>query len=120
MSDDDAEARRKRAAALREQIADLTKGRRGRAGESDEASEEGAAARRDAPQIRSPRRGGGQGNDQGRDATTGPDEAGAKDASVRRDAPRVRPLSPRDFVDQRMRDLDRGRDGAKDADEDSQ
>ncbi|ACL58667.1 hypothetical protein [Methylobacterium nodulans] len=73
MSDNDAEAQRERARALRNQIAELT----GKA----------------KPGV--------------------PADAG-QDAGGRRDAPRVHPSSPRDFVERRMRELDRERGGGKD------
>jgi hypothetical protein len=37
----------------------------------------------------------------------------APDSGQRRNVPRVRPASPREFVEQRMRELDRGGDGKK-------
>lgn len=74
---DDAETRRRRAARLREQIAELTR------------------HRSSAPERE-------------QDAPAAPDGPGQ-----RRNAPRVRPASPRAFIEQRMRELDRG-DGKKD------
>jgi hypothetical protein len=68
MDDDNPEARRKRAARLREQIASITRGKQGEPAEKDEP------------------------------------EPG------RRNAPRVHPLSPRQFIEKRMRELDRGGD----------
>jgi hypothetical protein len=65
MAEDSPEARRKRAARLREQIAGITRGKQGEPAEKDE-SEPG-----------------------------------------RRNAPRVRPPSPRQFIEERMRELDR-------------
>jgi len=73
MENDDAEARRKRAAKLREQIADIT------------------GKRQNAP--------------------TGQQEGTpSQDQTGRRSVPRVSPLSPRDFIERRMRELDRGTD----------
>jgi len=66
MDEDSAEARRKRAARLREQIANITRGKQGEPADEPE--------------------------------------------SVRRNAPRVHPLSPRQFIEERMRELDRGGD----------
>ena len=71
MVDDNPEARRRRAAKLREQIAGITKGKQ--------------------------------------------DETAGEDGSepTPRNAPRVHPLSPRQFIERRMRELDKGRDGDK-------
>ena len=71
MGEDSPEARRERAARLREQIASITRGKRGEPAEKDEPE------------------------------------------SARRDAPRVHPLSPRQFIEERMRELDRGGDEPK-------
>ncbi|HJS86030.1 MAG TPA: hypothetical protein VJ779_11285 [Acetobacteraceae bacterium] len=65
---DDAEARRRRVARLREQIDSLTK----------------------QPGVPG-------------------SEQGAPETQQRRNAPRVRPVSPRTFVEQRMRELDSGK-----------
>jgi len=73
MGNDDAEARRKRAAELRKQIADIV-------GSKDDKT-------------------GGQDS-----IPTGQDE------TPRRNAPRVHPISPREFIEQRMRELDRNKD----------
>jgi hypothetical protein len=71
MDEDSPEARRKRAAKLREQIASITRGK------------PGETAAKDEPE------------------------------SARRNAPRVHPLSPRQFIEERMRELDRGGDERK-------
>jgi hypothetical protein len=84
MGDDDAEARRKRAEALRGQISKLKGERRPKASAPEEADHQ--PERRDAPQV---------------DPTQG-----TSDEDSRREPPRVRPLSPRDFIERRMRDLD--------------
>jgi hypothetical protein len=68
MDKDNPEARRRRAAKLREQIANITKGKRGEPAEKDDPE------------------------------------------SGRRNAPRVHPLSPRRFIEERMRELDRNGD----------
>ncbi|HEY0353356.1 MAG TPA: hypothetical protein VGC68_06980 [Enterovirga sp.] len=86
MGDDDAEARRKRAEALREQISELKGARRPKEAAPEEASHE--PERRHAPQS---------------DPTPG---NSAEEGDGRREPPRVRPLSPRDFIERRMRDLD--------------
>ena len=86
MGDDDAEARRKRAEALRGQISKLKGERRPKASAPEEADQQ--AERRDAPQV-DPARGNS-----------------AEEGDGRREPPRVRPLSPRDFIERRMRDLD--------------
>jgi hypothetical protein len=86
MGDDDAEARRKRAEALREQISELKGARGPKASAPEEADHQ--PERRDAPQI---------------DPTPG---SSAEDEDGRREPPRVRPISPRDFIERRMRDLD--------------
>ncbi|HWX39829.1 MAG TPA: hypothetical protein VN345_01645 [Blastocatellia bacterium] len=65
MDEDSLEARRKRAARLREQIATITRGKQGEPAEKDQPE------------------------------------------SGRRNAPRVHPLSPRQFIEKRMRELDR-------------
>jgi hypothetical protein len=72
---DDTETRR-RAARLREQIAELPENRRNTPG-------------------------------------TKQDPPAAPDSGQRRNAPRVRPASPREFVERRMRELDRGGNGEK-------
>jgi hypothetical protein len=71
MDEDSPEARRKRAAKLREQIAGITRGKQGETAEKDEPG------------------------------------------SARRNSPRVHPLSPRQFIEERMRELDRGGDERK-------
>jgi hypothetical protein len=86
MSDDDAEARRKRAEALRGQISELQGGRRPKASAPDEADHQ--PERRDAPQV-----------------DTTPSDSSGEDGG-RREPPRGRPMSPRDFIERRMRDLD--------------
>jgi hypothetical protein len=68
---DEDEARRKRAAKLREQIASITRGKQGETAEKDQSE------------------------------------------SARRNAPRVNPISPRQFIEERMRELDRGGDEHK-------
>jgi len=70
---DDAEARRRRAARLRERIEEVT------------AHATGSGA--DAP--------------------------AAPDPAARRNAPRVAPQSPRSFVEERMRELDHGKNETK-------
>ena len=69
MAEDSPEARRKRAARLREQISGITGGKHS--------------------------------------------EAADEPASGRRNAPRVQPPSPRQFIQERMRELDRGGDERK-------
>jgi hypothetical protein len=66
MDEDSAEARRKRAAKLREQIASISRGKQGETAETDQTE------------------------------------------SARRNAPRVHPISPRQFIEERMRELDQG------------
>jgi hypothetical protein len=85
MGDDDAEARRKRAEALREQISELKGARRPKASAPEEAGHQ--PERRDAPRI---------------DPTPG---NSSEEEGGRREPPRVRPMSPRDFIERRMRDL---------------
>jgi hypothetical protein len=76
MDEDSPEARRKRAAKLREQIASITRGKQTEAAEKSDPE------------------------------------------SARRNAPRVHPLSPRQFIEERMRELDRGGDERKGKGED--
>ena len=70
---DDAEARKQRAARLRERVAEVT----------------------------------------GRPTGSGADAPAAPDPAARRNAPRVNPQSPRSFVEERMRDLDQGKNETK-------
>jgi hypothetical protein len=95
--DDDAAARRKRAELLREQIGQLT----GR----PPAAAEPAAARRDAPSV-APEEADGP----------GPSGAGTPDsgAAATRDAPSAQTPSPREFIEQRMRELARPPEGRDD------
>ncbi len=79
-NDDDAEARQKRAARLRAQIASLTGERTDQPG--------GASVDRKSPERKPSDR--------------------KSPVPPRRNAPSVRPPSPRDFVERRMRELDAG------------
>ena len=71
MVEDNPEARRKRAAKLREQIASITRGKPTETAEED------------------------------------------KPEAAQRNTPRVHPLSPRQFIEERMRELDRRGDELK-------
>jgi hypothetical protein len=77
MGDDDTEARCKRAAELRKQIADIV-------GSKEDKT-------------------GGQGS-----------SSTEQDETPRRNAPRIHPISPREFIERRMRELDREKDEEED------
>jgi hypothetical protein len=88
-SDDDAEARRKRAAKLREQIDRITRSKR--------------------VEVEAP-----EGTDAGEERSVpSPSDKRSDDETARRPAPGVRRVSPREFIERRMREFRDSRDKGK-------
>lgn len=110
MSEDDAEARIKSAAALRKQIAELAKGGRSVSAGTGDAAPPGTPAQPGRPDADAAR-GGDLSGEASEEIPSG--GKSSEDHAVRRDAPRVYPQSPRDFVARRMKEIDHGRDDEK-------